>query len=273
MVVVEKVEININPILKRIKSVRTGRRGVAENVREGGVLTHFRSPSFFDCLFFVFFATATQWRRASSGSCSLSFEDALSESFSFFSQRISLLSHSDVRYLGTLDGLDPASATIKLKNGAWRVLSSRMVTLNWRICLSKVFSMGTESRRYVTPPMSQPLLHFSSTTILPFPFLRSRPFYDQTFDCPACSLHLSLTMTDIYTQGPRRIHSFPPKAIPVHYFPSSRGQRSMARQHFLRTPPSQCTRRPRRHNRKLTVSLSVMNMELTTSFMKLMSGI
>lgn len=57
---------------------------------------------------------------------------------SFIGKRISLISHSDVRYLGILAGIDPTASTIQLSN---------------------VYSMGTESRRpaaqYI-PPVPDP---------------------------------------------------------------------------------------------------------------------
>ena len=54
---------------------------------------------------------------------------------------ISLISHSDIRHRGTLAGIDPQASTIQL--------DYHRVHWNFELIRSLVYSMGTESRRWV----------------------------------------------------------------------------------------------------------------------------
>lgn len=67
---------------------------------------------------FLYLSITTPWPLASLGSTILQTSQTPPTNATWHRKPISLISQSDVRYRGTLAGIDPAASTIQLSNGA-----------------------------------------------------------------------------------------------------------------------------------------------------------
>ncbi|KAK7450645.1 hypothetical protein VKT23_012956 [Stygiomarasmius scandens] len=114
---------------------------------------------------------------------------------SFIGKPISLISHSDVRYRGILAGIDPAASTIQL---------------------SRVYSMGTESRRppaEFIPPVQEPYEYI---------IFRASEVKDLAVDEPAPSRSVHddpavLGASSAATPAPVQSYPYPPGAPAAAY--------------------------------------------------------